>query len=351
MQFVKAFGGVLPAIVVFAHGSAAVAAVPPVPSAQQVEALCPGLGGNPLAFGTAEGNVTEAALAQAKELAVAAGFEKAQLQYTSWSHKLYGVEYVLDVPGGDDLSDWGDLFGERIMERGWDFSEDPFTPLSAGRYEKEIDVDDGQWVLGVELGLHSTHRGITLLCADAKLQLEDKNERDGELAPGTQRPKPPSPKKVQAAKDYVARFDCDNAEFVAALSAAEELDDNGPIVEALLGPVVDLEPESSYQSRLGTWMRWTMRHSGKITEEEIWAIEDVVAQNIGWNPAEQFTEFLGSFVDVVSAQEAGDGAGKCRGLRTMFLSDRDGSSNEGRRNAAVNAALEAEARRRGIAID
>ncbi|HSM53972.1 MAG TPA: hypothetical protein VK839_07320 [Erythrobacter sp.] len=346
MQLIKAFGGVLPAIVVFAHGSAAVAAVPPVPSAQQVEALCPGLGGNQLTFGIAEENVTEAALAQAQERAVAAGFEKAQLQYTSWSNKLYGVEYVLDVPGGDDLSDWGDLFGEMIMERGWAFSEDSFTPLSAGRYEKEI---DGERVLGVELGLHSTHRGITLLCADGELQLEDQAERDGALAPGSPRPAAPPPQPP--LDEFLARLDCTDPALLDLFAKAEDMDDAGALVEARLGPPSGMHAEANYQNRLVKWLRWRLLASGEIDEAALWAIEEQAAALYPLNITEGLVELMGTLGNVLEAQQSKDMGALCQAYRQAMLVTNEQSGEDARRDAALAAALEAEARRRGIAID
>lgn len=348
MQFVKAFGGVLPAIVVFAHGSAAVAAVPPVPSAQQLEALCPGIGGNQLTFGTTEDNVTEAALAQAQERAVAAGFEKAQLQYTSWSNKLYGVEYVLDVPGGDDLSDWGDLFGERIMERGWAFSEDSFTPLSAGRYEKEIDGDDGQRVLGVELGLHSTHRGITLLCADAELQLADKDERDGSLAQGSPRPVAPEPQPP--VEEFLARLDCSDPGLLEDFAKAQDLDDAGVLVEARLSPP-ELNSEANYQHRLVKWLRWRLLWSDKIDENGLFDIERKVAKEVPEDFDGDFIEMVGVLEAVMSADKLSDPAALCTAYRDAVRVIAKQSASGARRNAALAIAYEAEAERLGITLD
>lgn len=348
MRWTRLIVAVTAASGILVQSPAANAAVPKVTESALVEGLCPGRDGNPLAFGITEDAVDEAALAGLNERATAAGFDKARLQYTSWSNKLYGVEYVLDVPGGDDLSEWGEQFGKRMIELGWAFSEDPFTSLSAGRYEKEVEGDEEHRILGIELGLHSINRGITLLCADAELQLADKDERDGALAQGS--PRPVAPKPQPPVEDFLARLDCSDPGLLADFAKAQDLDDAGVLVEARLSPP-ELNSEANYQYRLVKWLRWRMLLSDRIDENRLFEIERKVAEEVPEDFNGNFIEMMGALEAVMSADKLSDPAALCTAYRNAVGVVAKQSADEARRNAALAIAYEAEARRLAIPLD
>ena len=331
-----------------AFASAAFAQVPPVPSPATVEALCPGGQGNPLQFGTAEGQVDPALLGSAKQNARRAGFEKVEPQFTTWSDKLLGVELIHDVRDGAPLDLWGDDFHDQMTAAGWAVSEDSFMPGAQARYEKEIADLAEPGVLAIEVSLHGIRRGITLLCADAALQMKNQEELDGYLGEGS--PRPVAPPALPPLDEFMARLDCDDPATLDAFAEALTLEDAGALVETRLAPE-DITAQAGYQYRLVQWLRWRMLQSGEIDESVLWDIEEKVREE---HPI-YFEEDLAMMGEIASgitdAETAKDPARLCESYKSMVRYLAGQSAHEERRNAALAAAYEAEAVRRGIALD
>ena len=331
-----------------AFSSAAFAQVPPVPSPASVEALCPGGEGNPLQFGTAEGEIDSTLLDSAKQHARSAGFEDVEPQFTNWSDKLLGVELIRDVPDGAALDQWGDDFHERITAAGWTVSEDPFMAGSQARYEKEVAGDTEPRLLAVEVSLHGIRRGITLLCADAALQVKNQDELDGVLAEGSPRPVAPPP--LPPLDEFMARLDCEDAATLDAFAKAVSLDDAGALAESRLKPE-GINAQANYQYRLVKWLRWRMLASGEIDELVLWDIEDGIREQYPIYFEEDLAMMAEIASGITAAEKAKDPEKLCNSYKTIVGFAARQSAHEERSNAALAAAFEAEAKRRGIALD
>ena len=328
--------------------STALAQVPPVPSVSSVEALCPGQEGNPLQFGTPEDALDPASLARLEERARAAGFEKVEPQFTSWSGKMLGVELIRDVPDGAALDQWGESFHDRLTKAGWIVSEDTFMAGAEAHYEKEIAGDAEPELLAIEVSLHGVRRGITILCADAGLQVENQDEIDGVLAEGSPRPVPPPPQP--ALEEFLARLDCEDPALLDAFAKAMNLDDAGALVETRLAPE-EVTAQADYQFRTVTWLRWRMLGSGKVPESVLWDIEEQVREQHPLNFEDDLLAMAKILEEVMEAEKAKDPAKLCAGYKGMVAYLFNQSAHEERSNSALAVAYEAEAARRGIPLD
>ena len=337
------------ALLGIATAPAAFAADPAVPAIEQVEALCPGVSGNPLEFGTAKADVPQTALLEAKERALAAGFEEIDPLYTAWSDRLVGADYSLDVPSGDPLDTWGEQFREVAETAGWETTEDGSMAFAALAFAKEFSTAAGSRYHLLEIDFYGQRRGITLRCSDFAMQAEAESERNGILAQGSQRPVAPPP--MPPLDDFLARLDCTDPALLAMFAEVEELDDAGALVMARLGPPEGIHGEAEYNRRLVTWLRWRLLASEEIDEEAIWAIEERIATEEPVNHMAELVEMMGAVGGVFEAQEKQDSAALCASYRKAIVVMAEQSVLDARRDAALAAALEAEAVRRGIVLD
>ena len=331
-----------------AYAPAAFAQVPPVPPVAAIEALCPGQSGNPMQFGTAEESMDAATLSVVRVQAQAAGFEKVETRFTAWSDKLLGIELGRDVPDGAALDQWGDDFHDQITAAGWTVGEEPFMAGYQTRYEKVFAGNAQPRRLAIEVSLHGISRGVTLLCADAALQLEDQNETDGVLAEGSPRPTrpPPQPK----LDEFLARLDCEDPELLGAFAKALNLEDAAALVETRLTPE-EVTAQADYQYKLVTWLRWKLRGSGAIDEDTLWGIEEDVREQHPLNFEEDLFAMARIVEEVTEAEKAKDPAKLCGGYKGMVAYLFAQSAREERRHAALAAAFEAEAQRRSLSLD
>ena len=336
-------------LLAISSATAAAAAIPPVPELSQVEGLCPGVAGNPLVFGTVEAEVTEAALAETRTRAVAAGFEEIEPVYTSWSQRLVGVDYVIDVPGGEPLDSWSEEFAAAVGAGGWEVTEDGSMIIAAARYFKQFPATAGVRDLTLDVDLYGERSGITLRCSDAALNFEAADERNGMLPVGSPRPLAPPP--MPPLDEFLARLDCQDPALLEKFAAAENLGDTGALVEASLGPPDGLNAEADYYRRLRIWTRWKLLASERMDQEDIWDVEEKVSAA---NPTDHMAELvgmMGAIGGVMEAQKAGDMPAVCASYREAIVAMSKQNALDVERDQTLIAAFEAEAKRRGISLD
>lgn len=319
-----------------------------VPTAAQVEAWCPDIGLQGLHMGkpkTAQDSAALDALRLPGEQF--APFDESELTFTAWSGLLAGVTWRRAASEGVSLVEWQDEVVSRLENAGWEVVAEPVTPAGweSQQLAKSFEIGGASRQLVVDVDVSGLY---SIRCADAALLDRHEKESRGELAEGA--PRPVQPEGSPQFDEIIARLDCDDESILAAISGAESLQAAGAMLERILGFPDDLNAEADFQTRLGTWLRWRMNASGRISEEELWALEDSVPVERP-DPTADLTGFLNAATGVIAASEIPDAGAMCRGYRDLLVNGNRISEAEAERERMVNVALEAEARRRGIIVD
>ncbi|WP_435417970.1 hypothetical protein WAB17_14080 [Parerythrobacter aurantius] len=334
----------------------------PLPSLEQIEGLCPGVGGNPLAFGEADvgqsrkylSDDIEARLAIVEGLGKAAGFEEARLQPTDWSGLLMAVDYGSVVPENVTLDDWREHIGTLLFAGGWEprpEEEMSLFSMNGSRFEKDFTIAGGLRRLAIEIDTFGLIRGYTLRCGEASLLTLDSEEKEGRLAAGSLQPGKPDSDGDRDIATWLASIDCTDPQLRDRLGATDDVGQVGPIIVERYGDVPDVSTVSTYQQRLNTWLRWKLVADAILTEDELW---DVEASATPDEDGVSFEALLDQFVAVATIKEESgpENATKvCQAVKDMFEGDRVIASAKASRLAAINAALIAEGTKRGFRVD
>lgn len=309
--------------------------------AAELVKLCPATGPAGLAYGVDRAHQDAAAL---KALGQNGPTGAGEAMFTTWSGKLYGAEWRKESPDGDVNTAWLEGLDASLREAGWElvdrqdlkamFAMEPriFTKVVEGR-QLMIQID----APGIQL----------VSCTDLALSELDRRERDEDLAEGSPRPQmPPAPSQPASVPDPKV---CATPELIAAFSESDDPKDFGPTAGKYFqfeDPAADV---AEYEKRLGVWLRWKLRTAGGMSQEEIWALDKTEGK---------FDESLDASIAMLDtmgqAFEAGqtrDGRKKCEATIELIKGFKVEAEATTKRERKSNAILEAEAARRGIAIN
>lgn len=329
----------------------------PKPTLDQIEALCPGVGGNPIMFGEPETNSAdedfETRMLSAQSLAGAGGFERAQPVFTDWSRELAGVDYETVVPADVSLEDWLDHTRSVLSEGDWIEQPDAEMTMSIMarvRLEKDADTVQGPRRLAIELDTFGMIRGFEMRCADVEYLVKDSEEKEGRLAEGSPRPVLPNPANDADIATWLASIDCTDPDLVERLGA---IDDPGLVAGIFLerfGELPDFAMGSVYQERLNRWLRWRLANGG-MTEDEIFEVEIPGGMETG---EAEFEALMGGFAAIALMKDDGgpaNGTKVCAGLKGFFEAEARMSNAKAARLARQNEAFIAAAKKRGLQLD
>jgi hypothetical protein len=320
----------------------------PVPAVAQIEGMCPELGLAGLRFGAIE---AEQDAGQLKDLRRPddrfAPFRDVEIEFTSWSGKLASITFRRAAPEGVSLEKWQAETVDGLVQAGWREVDGSGTiaSMASRQLEKRLTLATGERILVVDVDAFGLY---AIRCAEREMLDLYLLESEGDLAEGS--PRPVRPATSIGFSEIMQRIDCADPVLLERLAGAASLTETGRRIEEHVGYSGDLNPEASYERKLGTWLRWRLRSSGKITQEEMWQIEDSVPMEPA-DPIVELTDFFDGFSSVVSGQERADPERMCQGFRDMLESLNRSGSAERAHEAALNRRLEEEARRRGISVD
>ena len=317
--------------------------------ADQIEMLCPSIGLNWFRIGTIEWPGDYDDFHEMEELAPAP-LADAELEYTAWSRRLAAITWRGSGFEGMEEFPWLSGVKEALEQGGWvPFNAgDDDALFAASEYRKTIKTGDGPREFAVKA---SSSGNFELTCGDAGLMALSVREAAGDLPEGSPRPLPPPADWAEQADAWLARFDCTDPALLAGFAALSALDQTNAVITAQLGTPPDLGAESDYQRRLETWLKWKLQTSGKLSQEDLWAIEDRAVTYDGEEANEDFAAFIGAAASLIEAEQGGDGLQRCSAARSVFTSMRTSSEREARRTARANAERIKAAGKLGIAID
>lgn len=320
----------------------------PVPTAAQIEGMCPELGLTGLRFGAARADQDADQLASLRHLdGRFAPFDEAEVNFTQWSGKLSSVTFRGAPAEEETKVEWQAAVVAQLESAGWrEFIEDrSAASIKSRQLAKRILRPDGDRNLVIEVDVFGEY---AIHCADPEMRKLYWREADGDLAEGAERPA--KPVALRNLSDVIAAIDCDDPVLLDKLKGAGSLRNTGTVLEQHIGLAAGLDEEAVYEERLGTWLRWRMRNSGKITLHEMWAIEDSVAVKSPDDPA-LVVGLLEAFYQVSVAHSAGDPAQICVAYRGIFEAENRTSTLKAAQEGALNRRLEEEAARRGISLE
>lgn len=330
---------ILAALAALVAPAIAHAAVPP--DLNQPESLCPGIGLPGLEFGKDEGDQSKATLeALRQEWSIGSG----EAEYTHWSGRLFAVEWRMPTDDAAASLVWRNGIDDWLDSNGWVPVELPEVrsprSMSSSMAQKTVN--------GRTLVIEFDTDGIQLLrCADRDLLEIARNEMEGELSPGSLRPLIP----LAPAQPWrlPGREECSRPELIAAFSQIKQSNELGPLLEKQF-PVEDpAMAEADYQRRLNTWLKWKLRGEGGLSEEQLWAFDRPEEKaDTGLDETIALLETMGRWAEAEKTQDAKT---MCEASIAILDAMHKTSLSEAAGHRKANAALEAEARRMGIAID
>lgn len=339
-----------------AAGSSLIAAVPV--RAQEfhhitparVEGLCPGAGLPGTLLGEPRARQDRGLVnALGKLPAHFAPFTEAELDLTDWSDQLAGITWRAASPDGAVNDRTMAAFRAAMTAAGWTetVQGDLMSPLgfNAIMFEKDLLTNLGQRRMLVEF---DTPGALMLRCADAALLELALAERDGKLAPGS--PRPPMP-ALDPAVTLPGDGVCADPQLQAVFADADYIDESSPALQQLMAFGTRAGEVSRAGNRLNTWLKWKLTGSGRITPDALWALEEQVSAHNGEELSEELTGFLEAAGGVMQARKARDHQNTCRAFLTLMGHQHKRHLRQIARWTAINAALEAEAVRLGVALD
>jgi hypothetical protein len=276
-----------------------------------------------------------------------APFTKAQALATPWSGRLAQIEY--EVSESD--KERGEMalltLATAAEAAGWvrnSALEEPdklpfyLTPVSG---DIVYDVPGGEGVVAsISYGLGT----LRLACANKALLRANAEEAFGKLPPGTPRP-------VALAVDPGTKHsaaDCSRPEAQEAMLTVLDGRPDAITARIMLG--------LNHTERLTEWKSWRLRESGKVSAERLAAltIEALEASSPGGDPLAGFAlfpELFATLKKLAHQSDAGDKAGACRAALEMADVYRRMEAISSRQWKAMDALLEAEARKAGVSLD
>ena len=283
------------------------------------------------------------ALAPARLDAAMAPFKTATLSSTDWSNRFYSADLMIQLADAATAQAAAKRLAARYAAEGWakraeeeaGLFDDPGDDLRLYRAPKAGSGPDAR----IDIG--TTESVLRVSCTDAGQIADQTAEALGELPPGEPRPQPPAlPPLAQLTPEM-----CTTAEGRAAISAA---------VGSGEGAFAQVIRAGDYRHRLVQWKTDRLRKSGKIEPE---ALADLLLSSLdapGGDPmamikgAQDMLTALSAYDD---ARRKGDAVGECRALRGFVQLAERADKNAAPMFDAQNAALDAAAKRLGVALE
>jgi|GEM_PF-4504199 len=276
-----------------------------------------------------------------------APFDQARPLATPWSGRLAQVEYSAQLTQDADATAAFGALAAAAEQAGWtrkaeleDAGRLPIYLLSlAGDRVYEL-PGDGK----VVASLARVGKQVTLSCGHKDLLHANAREALGELPAGTPRPQAP-PLKLTAAASL---SDCDRPDVQREMLTVMDGRAN-EVVSQLLRRI-------SHDERLIEWKRWKLESSGKVGKERM--LEIMAAALEAGSPGgdalagfDLFPDLLATLERLAGQAQAGDAPAACRSSFDMVAIFRKMEAISAGQWAAMDAALEAEARKVGVSLN
>lgn len=342
---------VLIAVVLVAGEPAFAAAPPPVISADLVARLCPVTGIAGLKLGATRDEQPSELLRSMRSLPDSfRPFTDAEVETTAWSGRVAAVTYRAASPDGEVNDALLESFDETMTAAGWapvvlEHAITPLSVLGGHALAREVDGPQGKQKLLLEFDASGA---LALRCGDPELLELDQRERDGTLEPGTARP-------VEPAYDPTLRLPepavCQSPGLEQIFAAPGTLNEDAPELAQFAAASVQESDRAHFAKRLNVWLEWKLLNSGKVDDSRLVKLREQAAKQDVDGQMGQMMGFLAAGGDMMKAQEAGNAVAACEAMRRVMGFTYDKARQGWAYWSRVNAALEGEAKRLGVAVE
>lgn len=334
------------AMALFASSAQAQSVKPIV--ATQIDNICPGLKMPDLNLGLPKSRQNPLFLKNVNRLPEAfAPFTEADLEFTPWSDLLAGITYRSASPDGEVNRNLAETLESSLLAAGWTKSDrtDLASPLvfAAQHFSKEVETPQGKRMLFLEF---DTSGALMLRCGDSRLFEIQKKEYEGELEPGSKRPRQP----LTANKNATIAIEsaCEDALLLQSFGKAGVVDEKAPAFADFIAGGAALSEYEQYKGRLVTWLKWALLDSKKIDRDRIWEIEDQANRG----KADQTLSLLGMMFEQVMQADAAMKSEEPKAACQSFFAFMQAQAEKDRSDIAyhgrVERLLELEAARVGL---
>lgn len=287
-----------------------------------------------------------------------APFERAGIDSTMWSNRIYQATYVMQLPGKEAALAAIQQLAARFQELGWTADrgvsdEDAaarslfLTYRAPGAGEVHLYWPAGTVGAdrkdGVRVQLTQLAGEVTLSCISIPLFLDHVNEALGNLPPGTPKPVEPS---LPLPKEVDVSTCADQAKRDAFLATRPE--DN-----ALMRHTME---RAKFRERLVTWKLDRLKKSGKLSREEVTkllfsGLSDPKAQSGMAAGLGLIGGMMDDVEQVMRAEKGKDDVAACRALIGMTARFEKIGPAVDPQWKAIEAAIDKEAVRLGVSLD
>lgn len=320
-------------------------------TADKVERLCPVTGSPGLALGDpSDHQPTELKRGLRQLSADLAPFTKGRLELTPWSERVTAVTYSAEPGDTDQHGELLEAFDAMMIAAGWQpVTVDnekmlPLNILDQRAYRREVMAKNGPQTLLVEF---ATDGAVQMRCGDPALLELAQREREGRLDPGSPRPIAPPFDPARRVPD--AKI-CKTARLQEFALAKSGLDEFSPDIYEFGSAAFESRRRAGHGKRLNTWLEWKLLGSGRVSEDRLFELQEPFAKlrEIGLGKMMQMLVPVTAFAN---AREQGNGEAACEAMRQVLVAETKQSLADIAYWDKVNAALEAEAKRAGAALE
>lgn len=279
-------------------------------------------------------------------------FKRASLSNTKWSQRYIGATYSFDA--GDKATALAAIqrVAEHFRKLGWierkggveddgpmiDF---PPGPGEVAFYSAET-ARVGPGRKGIRASLTLLGSEVSFSCEDMAMWEVQFAEAFGTLPEGTPRPVAPESIRPEAINPQI----CVAAEGQAQIRAYAKTDDTDAMTRFLL-------ERSNYAERLTTWKSDRLKKSGKVSDDRLLELA-LSGLQTGGDPLAGLAvvgEMLEMAEEITKQEKAGNSEAACRAGVRMLGSLQKIDKTVSAQWAAMNAALDAEAKKLGVSLD
>lgn len=235
-------------------------------------------------------------------------YDKGRARTTSWSDRVASVELTVEQEDESVGKAQEQALVAAFEAAGWTRVEDPAT-IDIGL----ILIESNHVLMPpghadpanapVFAGVSWLPGTLRLTCTSAEWTRRDRAEMDGELADGSPRPAPlPAITAVRPSKDS-----CADPAYVADIDALFDSDASDEWFN-------QSAMRSRQAQRLEVWMHWKLRKLGKLSDEQIWEIENRAVEPEPEDPNARMAEgmeMLALLPEIQGAKSSGDKAALC----------------------------------------
>jgi hypothetical protein len=233
-------------------------------------------------------------------------YEKGLARTTSWSDRVASVELTVEQEDESTGKAQEQALVAAFEAAGWTRAED-LTTIDIGLILIESNHvlmppgHDDPATAPVFAGVSWFPGMLRMTCTSGEWSRLDRAEMDGDLGDGSPRPAPlPAITAVRPIKD-----NCADPAYVADIDDAL-FDGDAWVDQSAM--------RARQALRLETWMRWKLLGSGKVNEDQLWALEDRAVATETDDPEARLVqgmEMLSLFPEIEAARKAGDNAALC----------------------------------------